>query len=464
MNKKLLKTTVGPSALLIGFGIVLAMSAQAAQRTSGMVNYFADNGFGAPVKTMQHPSGEFYRGVTYVAYQGSLEDPYVAAYDHATGTWSGPFKAGESVLGKNPDAKIDNHGKPAMVIDEAGTIHLVFGGHGGLPMYGENPLGNTHTGRMIHVVTKNPLDVSSWKVLDNIPPFGTYNQFVKMDNGDIYLFYRHGGHRSNWVYQRSTDNGRSFAPPVSVLKTKRSSGPSAHDAWYAWFVRGQGHEIIAGYNYHLCRVLGHNSERHNGYYMVMDTTDHSWRNVKGEELSVPVTKEQADSMTLVVDTRDLWSHRGTVAQDSAGTPHATFHVGDPRPLKKGSPKQMYYYRWTGKAWSVGGGAALPQGCDGDMVISSPTEVSLLLQHKEEGTGEIAWWHSIDGGQSFDKGDVLLRRQDTRFLISSIIRSAHPDARIVAMGKTGESDFGKMYLLGDHGAIKRSKPEADQRDD
>ncbi|NIP16728.1 MAG: hypothetical protein GWM87_00115, partial [Xanthomonadales bacterium] len=100
------------------------------------MDYFADNGYSNTVSTMQHPAGEHYEGVTYVAYQGPLEDPYVAAYDHAADQWTGPFKAGESILGKTPGAGIDNHGKPALVVDAQGYIHLVFGGHGGLPSHG----------------------------------------------------------------------------------------------------------------------------------------------------------------------------------------------------------------------------------------------------------------------------------------------------------------------------------------
>lgn len=216
--------------LIATFTSCFQLCAQATTATS-TVNYFANNGFSNTVATLQHPSGEYHNGVTYVAYQGPLEDPYVAAYNHKTKTWSGPVKAGVSIMGKTPSVKIDNHGKPAMIIDEQGYIHLVFGGHGGLPRHGSNPLGNTHGGKQIHVVSKKPRDISGWEVLDNISPFGTYNQFVKMDNGDLYLFYRHGAHKSNWVYQKSTDNGRSFAKPVSILKTKsRTDTPGINDA------------------------------------------------------------------------------------------------------------------------------------------------------------------------------------------------------------------------------------------
>ena len=453
-------------AMVSGLGLaLLACSQESAQVVTGIsdtVDYFTDNGYSNTVGTMQHPAGEYYKGVTYVAYQGPAEDPYVASYEHETGKWSGPFKAGESILGKTPGAKIDNHGKPALVVDSKGYIHLVFGGHGGLPRHGTNELGSTLNGQMLHVITKRPQDISEWEVLDNITPFGTYNQFVKMDNGDIYLFYRHGAHRSNWVYQKSSDNGRSFGPEVSILKHQaRTDDPGVHDSWYAWFTNGQGNEIIGAYNYHRCRKPNHIGERHNGYYMVMDTDDHVWRNVKGERLNVPVTKDYADEMTLVVDTGDLWTVRGVTALDDTGKPHATFEVGEGMGLNHGGPKQTNHYCWTGQEWYSGGSTELPVQAVGDMLISSPTEVSLLL-----GGDEVAWWHSTDGGQSFAKGKSLIKRERTRFSLTSMIRNAHPDARVVAAGnnRADKDLFREMYLLGDQGPVKRLKAEANQAND
>ena len=444
----------------VGFLACFQVSAQAAE-ASVEVDYFTNNAYSNTVGTMQHPSGEHFEGVTYVAYQGPLEDPYVAAYDHAAGEWSGPFKAGESIMGKTPGAKIDNHGKPALIVDREGYIHLVFGGHGGLPSHGTNELGNTHNGQQIHVVSKRPRDISEWEVLDNISPFGTYNQFVKMDNGDIYLFYRHGGHKSNWVYQVSSDNGRSFAPPVSVLKTApRTDDPGVEDSWYAWFTNGHGDDIIGTYNYHRCREPNHIGERHNAYYMVMNTDDANWRNVQGESLALPVTKDYADEMTLVADTGDLWTVRGTTALDPAGNPHVTVEVGEGMGLHHGGPKQTNHYRWTGEVWTGGGSTDLPIKAVGDMRVTSTTEVSLLL-----GGDEVAWWHSIDGGKSFAKGESLINRKRTRFSITSMIRNAHPDARIIAAGNNAadKNDFREMYLLGDSGPIERLKSEADQQE-
>lgn len=183
--------------------IIQSCSNKEPAEEAALVDYFADNGLGNSVVTKAE-SGEHFNGVTYLAYQGSLEDAYVAAYNHKTQKWEGPYKAGVSLLGKTPREKNDGHGKPTLVVDDEGFIHVAFGGHGGLKSHGENTLGNPHSGKQIHVVSKKPMDISSWEELDNISPFGTYSQFLKMDNGDIYLFYRHGGHQSNWTYQKST--------------------------------------------------------------------------------------------------------------------------------------------------------------------------------------------------------------------------------------------------------------------
>jgi hypothetical protein len=107
-------------------------------------------------------------------------------------------------MGKDPKRKIDNHGKPAMIIDDLGYIHIAFGGHGGTPDMGDNDLGNYNYGKLKHIVSKRPYDITEWEELNNVSPFGTYNQWVKTSNGDLYLFYRHGAHQSHWVYQKST--------------------------------------------------------------------------------------------------------------------------------------------------------------------------------------------------------------------------------------------------------------------
>jgi hypothetical protein len=139
-------------------------------------DYFANNGYARALDISHYAMGEHENGITYVTYQGPHEDPYIVAYNHMSQEWTGPVKAGTSLLGHDPDPldphgsdgdlkksgldalstegsyeddkrsfleedadsfyygdgvrlTSDNHGKPAMVIDDLGYIHISFGGH-----------------------------------------------------------------------------------------------------------------------------------------------------------------------------------------------------------------------------------------------------------------------------------------------------------------------------------------------
>lgn len=416
--------------------------------SSVAADYFADNGFGKPISNMQHPCAECYHGVTYIAYQGPGEDPYVCAYDHVKAQWTGPLKAGISELGKAVEAadpeEADNHGRPALLVDGQGYIHVIFGGHGGKAMLGSNDLGTPGGGNQIHVVSKRPGDITEWEVLDNITPFGTYSQFVKMPGGDIYLFYRHGSHQSDWVYQKSTDNCRTFAPPVSILKHKpQAADPNVHDAWYARFNEGKGNTITATFNYHPCAVIGHQKTRSNCYYMKMNCADGSWENVQGEPLALPVTKESADAHALV---EEGGMRLGICRADEDGNPHLFFRQGTVR-----------YRRWTGSEWQAQVIVAPdPKNQDGDFLINSPKEIRMFLAERVGDKGEVGVWRTNNGGLQWEKESSLISSDSADFIVGVLVRNAHPDARVVVSEITPKQDSPgrKMYLFGDHGPVKR----------
>lgn len=447
--------------------------------------YFADNGFGEGVAVVQHPAGEHINGITYVSYQGPNEDPYVASYDHKTQIWNGPFKAGVSILGKDPTKIIDSHGKPTMIIDDEGYIHIFYGGHGGVKtLHGDNPLGDTHSGENRHAVSQKPYDISSWRDLNNVAPFGTYNQAIKMDNGDIYLFYRHGAHRSNWVYQKSIDNGLTFSDPVSILKTKRRADGIGSDSWYASVSKGLGDEIVIGFDYHSCwdrgaprnNRGGHSTERKNLYFAKFNTSDNSWVNVKGDKLSLPITKEIADQNALAVDTGDMWTFNGITKVDASGTPHINAYIGDDIGWQIGGPKNASYYTWNGESWVGRVESGLPIG-RGDYLVDGQN-VRFLLSGIDPQTQltNVGWWESENAGLTFTPGDLLLTFGDFKVepgeetltrpkslsnldspgsAASAFIRNAHPDARIIIAEKPDGSEKRRMYLVGDNGPIFRS---------
>ena len=438
--------------------VVLANTAVRAES----VDYFTDNGFGNPLSTIHHPSGEHFKDTTYIAYHGPHEDAYVCAYNHATKKWSGPVLAGVSPMGKTPDPvdnnEVDSHGKPAMMVDNQGYIHLIFGAHGGNPLLGRNnfgtPAGFGHGGKLTHIVSKNPEDISAWKVLDNISPFGTYPQFVSMDDGDIYLFYRHGSHQSDWVYQKSSDDGRTFSSPVSVLKHKLQAKGALHDSWYAWFAKGRGDTIAAAYVYHPCSYPGHTKARLNLYYMKMNCADDSWENAAGEKLTVSVTKECADQKTRIVDSGTGRCNHGTCRVDQEGHPHLLFRY---------QAGQVRYTRWTGSEWTdpvavISDGSN--GGQDGDMIVESPTSIRMILMRNIDGRNEVGWWKTADGGKTWAKEPPILSRPGGGFEIGALIENFTPQGMVVVSeGRVPEHLYRKMYLLSKDGPVQRPAEEA-----
>jgi hypothetical protein len=422
------------------------------------LTYFADNGFGQPLQTMQHPSGEYYEGVTYLAYQGPKEDPYICSYNHQTKEWIGPIKAGTSALGKtlnlkNPD-KVDNHGRPALIVDGNGYIHLVFGGHGGDSDQGDNSLGSYGSGKQTHIISKKPRDISSWEIMDNIPSFGTYSQFIKTPNNSIYLFYRHGPHRSDWVYQKSTDNAKTFAKPVSILRHKPQNGnPDVYDTWYAWFQEGPNKTVIASFNYHPCapnRTV-HNSLRINEYAMKMNTVDDTWENAKGEKLTMPLTKEYADSMTMVFDSKGEKTRVGTNLADSLGNLHLSFRYNSKNQV-------IYYVNWTGGQWKTSQINPLEYTFNnGDMFIENRDIIRFFTSYRHQNISHAGWWNSNDIGLTWEKEIPMLSSVSASFVMSALIRNAHPDARVIVaeIPDNPNEKHSKLYLLGNSGPVKRN---------
>ncbi len=467
------------SCFLVGCNLTHLLNpttSQSSQNTTdAYVDYFADNAFGNPLAIIQHPAGVHVNGVTYVSYQGPNTHPLVAAYHHKKQSWFGPVQAGFSDLATvfQTRGKIDSHGKPTLLIDDLGYIHIFYGGHGAGAKYGKNKYGGGGLGRNKHAISKRPYDISEWENLDNVSVFGTYNQAIKMDNGDIYLIYRHGAHRSDWVYQKSTDHGRTFDPAVSILKHKQRADIKATDSWYIWASKGQGSDIILSYDYHVCwlrnegpKGLGHVTQRHDLYYMVLDTKTQQLRNISNEQLPIPVTREIAEQKTLVARTGDHWTFNGSATLDKQGNPHLAINIGENLGKNTGGPKQTHYYYWTGKEWSQGqviNPTAKHTNTDtrGDFYINQQ-QLTFLLGYKDNDDGVIASFTrqpTNNADPTFIKEKELLRRAKANWALTATIENAHPDAQILVAEKQANSQLHKIYLVGANGPIPRKAAEA-----
>ncbi|MBB1379335.1 hypothetical protein [Pseudoalteromonas sp. SR43-2] len=267
--------------------------------------YFTDNLQGNPHTGWHDVIGD----KVFITYQGHLTDPYIASYDLNTHQWDGPYKAAESTLSKG-DRKIDSHGRPIIEQDSKGHFHIIYGGHGGEREDGLNPfsIDTPHAGgRMLHVMSEKPNDISKFVYVNDITPFASYTASEKMANGDIYLFTRAGTHKSPWVYYKMPSGAQKFEKPVTItVPTPQKHNPINVDTFYITPKKVSDTEIAISSLWHECNFLEvHNKTNYgriNSYYMKLDTTTDTFYNAQNEKLALPITLAKANKKTLAFDS------------------------------------------------------------------------------------------------------------------------------------------------------------------
>ena len=328
-------------------------------------------------------------GKIYVAYEGDLTDPYIASYDLEKDSWYGPYKAGHNTLSKN-GRKADGHGNPAMEVDNDGYIHIIFGGHGGEREDGLNPnsIDTAHAGgRFTHVVSDKPYDISSFSVKDDVSPFASYAESCKMANGDIYFFTRGGTHKSPWLYYKLKNGSQTLEPPVAITwPTPRKEDPILVDMFYVKFEQASDTEILVTAMNHLCNFKEIHTPKHddrfNAYYMRWDTTDDTFYSMKGERLTLPITKPVADAKLLGYDSVKAGTivntTRGVVLEDGSYALGYELRFPEPREWKLATYKDG---QWTTGLPMPGTDSWSLVGADGKPVPSIESIVTLETDGK-----------------------------------------------------------------------------------
>lgn len=178
------------------------------------------------------------RNRTYIAYTAgrdhfdgdcrpyTSENPYIAAFDHGTQTWQGPYRVGDVHWS---ESRGDCHDYPQILIDSQGYLHVFHTFH----FSGRN---------IVHFKSKAPHDIQPNWVRTEIPQTSgnTYGAAFKNNQGDFYVFYRDTvwrrrgdtqGQTGLWYepqrYVKSTDEGRTWSLPRLLIDPGR---PSASDA------------------------------------------------------------------------------------------------------------------------------------------------------------------------------------------------------------------------------------------
>ncbi len=350
-------------------------------------------------------------GKTIVAYQGYGSHPYVAAYDHETHTWQGPFQAGTNPLVG------DAHGGPALVIDAEGYVHVFYG---------------AHLGTMLQSRSALPHDVSSWQELGPVALAdpsgettastalsGTYPQPMLDPDGRLRLYYRNtAGDATDgyWYSVSATDGLEPWDSRETVLQ-----GIPGSEGWYASFTRTPGGDVACGF---LLRDFAASQTdyfiRRNVYYMRRDAVSGTWLTAAGASVPETRTKETLDAACLAYDSGTRHVNE-VVAKDTDTGPCMLFVEGieSPRPV----------YMWRFVRWSSAEGTwttpvdiaptdnffdagtfqVLPDGdIEAFLTTGGFADESATLAEAALATrgGDIVRYVSHDGGAKFEREESL----------------------------------------------------------
>lgn len=241
---------------------------------------------------------------TFIAYQGPWLDPWVAAYDWRTRTWSGPYRAGTNAH------TWDTHGAPAVSADASGYVHVFFGPH-------HQPLR--------HVRSAQPWRVDRWVELPTLGAKTTYPELTRTSATSTVLFYRslNGTNELDWVMRESADGGSTFGPERELFDVDNGW------AYYCTFREGPSGTIDVAW-VRTDFVERYEQGTWSRYHVFFASRDASgtWFDAHGAPLSLPISMSTVWSRCLVANTGTEYANIPVPGRTPSGAPCVMWLQGD----------------------------------------------------------------------------------------------------------------------------------------
>jgi hypothetical protein len=225
---------------------------------------------------------------------------------------------------------------------------------------------------MKHAQSSKPYEIIEWQEHPAPTSRATYPQSIRMADGTIFLFYRAGGHMEPWSARISKDDGQTWSEAEKVIEM-RLAPPDKLAAAYAsicpgsegrsvhcfWVHKDDNAARVKGDKRHPWRPLKYKGlheavYRYNMYYIFRDN-EGAWRNIAGQKVELPVSKEFADAHCMVYDSGDDFTNIAFPFVDAQNRPYARFRtgVGD---WKAGGtiikPWQSLYANYEAGRWHI----------------------------------------------------------------------------------------------------------------
>jgi hypothetical protein len=318
-----------------------------------------------------YPAGWYFNNKTYVVFQGNLDlsnptyHPYIVYYDHITQSWSQIYNVAE-----NPKED-DDHGSPALWIDNAGFIHVTYGAHGS---------------KLKHAKSDRSENISSFTVQPDISAQYVTYPVISYDsiNDVVHIYYRglvNEGSQIGYIgYSKSNDNGLTWTTNEQLIAFDYAPIP--------W--GGGGIDPYNPSKLHISWVgrtyLGGPDE--NVYYAYLNVSTGLLYNASGVSLGTQIDVGESAESTLVWDSSDCYVGGLIVHVDLNTNPYLIFtSLND---TSHSYATTMFTY-WTGAEWStVQNITAIPRVLmSTDFIVNSPNNITAYL-NQGWSLGRFSW--------------------------------------------------------------------------
>lgn len=367
------------------------------------------------------------------------KNAHVAAYDHASHTWSERVVAGNFLLAD------DDHGQLSLCRDSDGYLYAFYGSHATSQPWS---------------ISRAPDDITAWNQQTPISNAQTYPHPV-FTGGKIYLF------------------SRDDTTTTRRLLAVRTATPSAGVATFTTFQQiidfdpdsrvYQGDAILVGTDVHfVCtRANANDTARKHVYYFVYKTATGALENHDGSfstaSGSLPVSLSSANTNYRIFDSGSGQGEVPSLCFDTNGDPHVLY-VDDGG---TGS-YSLFHIKRTSGTWSSATTVAaltdyVPGTGTGTGFVSTFSAVAGAA-----GTVE-AWYVNASGDKLrrvrsasgvWSAAETILAAGAHTLLGNHAVRDAAPDMRVIFCENSGSSsDSGaiaaKRYAHGDSGLVNAS---------
>ena len=355
---------------------------------------------------------------THVAWLDSDDNGFVVrirTLDNTTGQWSKLFDIGNG---------FDNHGGPALAIDNEGYLHVVYGPHHGPMSYK----------RSIH-----PNDASQWSEESKFGERLTYPALVVGNDNTLIVVCRKSFSNKPWcVVQHTKKPGENW----SKAKTLLSGDEGGYSQFHVSLAWGPEHKTL-----HLAtRMYGDNPRW--GYkvgYMQSTDLGATWSSNSGSEIKLPADRRTIDTIYSTPPEQRAKHSSGSavagglIAVDSKNKPHVLFHT-----LK--ANKELPHQAWIaspnsdrtgwdcvllndkidarapGASLSTPGGFSIASDGRWHLALTMTIDPESAESPFGVSQNEVVWARSSDAGQTFESMQLSSNKNQVPDWLPNIERS------------------------------------------